>query len=48
MCGCLEAMGALTQTDSMEHLRGEPLGGAEQGHTSPPRAKEQLKTHFGS
>lgn len=48
VCGWLGAVGALIQTGSMEHLKGEPLGGAKQGHTSPPRAEEQLETHFGS
>lgn len=44
----LEVTGALVLADFMEHLVGEPLDGVKQGHTSPPRAKEQLKNHFGS
>lgn len=44
----LEVTGALVLADFMEHLVEEPLGGVKQGQTSPPRAKEQLKNHFGS
>lgn len=41
-------VGSLLQADCVEHPGGEPLGGAKQGQTSPSRAKEQLKNHFGS
>lgn len=44
----LEVTGSLILADFMEHLGGEPLGGVKQGQTSPSRAKEQLKNHFGS
>lgn len=41
-------VGSLLQADCVEHPGGEPLGGAKQGQTSPSRAKERLKNHFGS
>lgn len=41
-------VGSLVQAGCVELLGGEPLGGAKQGQTSPSRAKEQLKNHFGS